>query len=67
MTIENVLLFLLSLIGIAVCVASISGTFFYAGASMGVAAALFIAPIAFIFTLPSFAALDNIAQDRMPN
>ena len=67
MTIENTCLFLLSFIGIAVCVAGIVATFTYAGANMGFASALFIAPIAFIFTLPAFAALDNIAQYRMPN
>ena len=67
MTIENISLFLLSLIGIAVCVAGIVATFAYADAGMGLAATLFIAPVAFIFTLPAFAALDNIAQARMAN
>ena len=67
MTIENISLFLLSLFGIATCVAGIVATFVYADASMGMAATLFIAPVAFIFTLPAFAALDNVAQDRMSN
>ena len=60
MTLDNLVLFFATAFGLVCCALVIVATFTAAGASIGIASVLFVAPVAFIALLPALCAIDNL-------